>query len=135
VLCEVSNTFGEHHNYLLQAPGGRAIASREWLEAHKVFHVSPFCEVDGHYRFRFSGDGASRFAQIDYHDADGKLLITTIDGHAEPLTAGAAAKAFLSFPFLTAGVVARIHWQALKLWLKRVPWFSKPEPPIQETTR
>jgi uncharacterized protein len=135
VLCEVSNTFGEHHNYLLQAPGGRAIASREWLEAGKVFHVSPFCEIVGHYRFRFAGDERSRFAQIDYHDEGGKLLITTIDGHAEPLTAGSAAKAFLSFPFLTAGVLARIHWQALKLWLKRVPWFSKPEPPIQETTR
>ncbi len=135
VLCEVSNTFGEHHNYLLQAPGGRPIGSREWLTADKVFHVSPFCEVDGHYRFRFAGDATSRFAQIDYHDADGKLLITTIDGHARPLTAASAARAFLSFPFLTAGVVARIHWQALKLWLKRVPWFSKPEPPIQETTR
>jgi DUF1365 family protein len=36
---------------------------------------------------------------------------------------------------MTAGVVARIHWQALQLWLKRVPWFSKPEPPLQETTR
>ncbi len=135
VLAEVNNTFGERHNYLLQAPGGRPIASREWLEAGKVFHVSPFCEVTGRYRFRFSGDEGSRFAQIDYHDDDGKLLITTIDGHAEPLTAGTAARAFLAFPFLTAGVVARIHWQALKLWLKRVPWFSKPEPPIQETTR
>lgn len=132
VVAEVNNTFGERHVYLL---AGHDLAWGRELRARKVFHVSPFCEVDGHYRFRFAGGEASRFAQIDYHDAEGKLLITTIDGHAEPLTAATAAKAFLAFPFLTAGVVARIHWQALKLWAKRVPWFSKPEPPIQETTR
>ena len=135
VLCEVSNTFGERHNYLLTAPGGRPIARREWLEAAKGFHVSPFCEVEGHYRFRFAGDAGFRYAQIDYHDRDGKLLVTTIDGRARPLTAGHALRVFLAFPFLTAGVLARIHWQALKLWLKRVPFFSKPEPPLQETTR
>ncbi len=135
VLCEVSNTFGERHNYLLAHGDGRPIGPRDWLRAEKVFHVSPFCEVEGHYRFRFAGDEARQFAQIDYHDRDGRLLVTAIDGAARPLDARSLARAFLGYPFLTAGVIARIHWQALRLWAKRVPWFPKPEPPLQETTR
>jgi uncharacterized protein len=135
VLCEVSNTFGERHNYVLAHPERRAIGPRDWMRASKVFHVSPFCEVEGHYRFRFAGDAGRQFAQIDYHDRDGKLLVTAIEGEARPVDAASLARALFAYPLMTAGVVARIHWQALRLWLKRVPWFSKPEPPLQETTR
>jgi hypothetical protein len=135
VLCEVSNTFGERHNYLLAHADGRPIGPRDWLRADKVFHVSPFCEVEGFYRFRFAGDAGRQFAEIDYHDRDGKLIVTAIDGEARPVGAASLARAILGYPFMTVGVVARIHWQALRLWLKRVPWFSKPEPPLQETTR
>jgi len=135
VLCEVSNTFGERHNYLLAHGDGRPIAASDRLRADKVFHVSPFCEVEGSYRFRFAGDAGRSLAHIDYHDRDGKLLVTSIDGRAEPIAARSLARAFLGHPLMTAGVVARIHWQALKLWLRRVPFFSKPEPPLQETTR
>ena len=135
VLCEVANTFGERHNYVLAHPDGRPIGARDWMRAGKVFHVSPFCEVDGYYRFRFAGDAARQFAQIDYHDRDGKLLVTAIEGAARPVDAASLARALFGYPLMTVGVVARIHWQALRLWFKRVPWFSKPEPPLQETTR
>jgi DUF1365 family protein len=135
VLCEVSNTFGEHHNYLLAHADRRAIANGDWLTARKVFHVSPFCEVEGHYRFRFSGGDDRQYAQIDYHDPDGKLIVTTIHGRGEALSARGLFAAFFAFPWMTAGVTARIHWQAFRLWLKRVPWFSKPVPPLEETTR
>lgn len=135
VLCEVSNTFGERHNYLLAHEDGRAIGPHDRLRAGKVFHVSPFCEVEGHYEFRFAGDGCRQFARIDYHDRGGRLLVTAIDGAAEPVAARSLARAILGYPLLTAGVVARIHWQALRLFLKRVPFFAKPEPPLQETTR
>jgi len=58
-----------------------------------------------------------------------------LTGTAMPLANGPLLKAFFSYPLLTLGVVARIHWQALKLWVKRVPFFSKPIPPLEETTR
>ncbi len=135
VLCEVSNTFGERHNYLLAHGDGRPVAASDRLAADKVFHVSPFCAVEGSYRFRFASDAGRSLARIDYHDRGGMLLATCIDGRAEPIGTRSLARAFFGYPFMTAAVVARIHWQALKLWLKRVPFFSKPEPPLQETTR
>jgi uncharacterized protein len=135
VLCEVSNTFGERQNYLLAHPDGRAIRGGERLRAAKAFHVSPFCEVAGHYEFRFPGDGRHPAARIDYHDGEGLLLVTALHGRAHALTDRRALQAFLAYPWMTLGVVARIHWQALRLWLRRVPWFSKPEPPMKETTR
>jgi len=135
VLCEVSNTFGERHNYLLAHPDGRAIERGEWMEAAKAFHVSPFCEVRGRYRFRFPGDGDVAMSRIDYHDEQGILLATALHGRAEPITNRSLLRAFFGYPWMTVGVVARIHWQAVRLWWRNVPWFAKPIPPIKETTR
>ena len=137
VLCEVSNTFGERHNYLLahrRRPRHRARATG--CTARKVFHVSPFCEVEGFYRFRFAGDEGAQLAHIDYHDARRQApRHRRSTAGPSPSAPARSRSAFLGYPLMTAGVVARIHWQALRLWLKRVPWFSKPEPPLQETTR
>ncbi len=145
VLAEVSNTFGERHNYLLAHADGRPLADGEVLERDKVFHVSPFMAVSGHYRFRFytksepanaeSDVPTWRLACIDHGDAAGDLLHTALSGKATPMDSRALLKAFFSYPLLTLGVVVRIHWQAFKLWLKRVPYFSKPQPPLEETTR
>lgn len=137
-ICEVNNTFGERHNYVLAHEDERAIVPGDWLAARKVFHVSPFCEVRGHYRFRFEQTGARSFAQIDFYDgggADDKLIVTTIAGSPSDATTGATIGALCRYPLMTLGVIARIHWQAFRLWRKRVPFFSKPHPPIVETTR
>ena len=142
VLAEVSNTFGERHNYLLAHEDGRVIDDGEVLTRDKLFHVSPFMAVSGNYRFRFlsraaSGDiPARRLACIDHADAAGDLLLhTALSGTARPLASGPLLRAFFGYPLLTLGVVMRIHWQALRLWLKGLHFFSKPEPPLEETTR
>ena len=133
VLCDVRNTFGERHCYLLDT--GRPIDNGAELSARKVFHVSPFCRVEGGYRFRFTRVLRTSVACIDYDDADGPLLLTSVSGSAVPVTSASAARAFFGYPLMTAGVVARIHVQALRLWLRRVPFFSKPVPPQQKVTR
>lgn len=135
VLCEVNNTFGEHHNYLLAHPDERPIEPGDVLAARKVFHVSPFCEVAGGYRFQFDLEPGATRVRIDYDDAAGKLLVTSVSGRARPLTSARLARAFALYPWMTAAVIARIHWQALRLWLKGVRFVSKPTPPVQETTR
>ena len=135
VLAEVNNTFGGHHNYLLHRAGA-VLRDGEELRADKLFHVSPFNEIEGGYRFRFHLDRPIPLARIDYDDADGELLLTAISGKARPWTAGALLGAFLRMPLLTTGVVFRIHWQALKLWLKGVPFRgAHVSQPLRESTK
>jgi DUF1365 family protein len=138
VLCEVRNTFGEQHNYLLAQPGAAPLVSGAVLSARKVFHVSPFCEVRGHYRFRFHFGPGRWLARVDYYadpHSPQPLLETWISGKPAPPDARAAGQLLFRYPLFTLGVMARIHWQALKLAAKRVPFFTKPEPPAQATTR
>ena len=141
VVVEVNNTFGERHCYLLAGP---SLGFGRELRARKVFHVSPFCAVAGDYRFRFLraepaagavGDAARIVARIDHHDAAGVLLETSVSGTVAPLDRRRLLRAFAAVPLLTLGIVARIRWQALRLWCKRVPWRRKPEPPSSLVTR
>lgn len=135
VLCEVRNTFGERHNYLVCHDDHRPIAPGDWLGARKLFHVSPFMPVDGHYRFRFRLDADRVSVTIDYHDKDGPILLTGIAGRRAPLDDRAVVRRFLCNPLMTLAVIFRIHWQAARLWLRRTPFFVKPDPPMDETTR
>jgi uncharacterized protein len=142
IVTEVNNTFGERHCYLLRHDAaGRPIAFGRELLAAKVFHVSPFCAVEGAYRFRFlrsegrDGVPPRTLARIDHHDADGLLLQTSVAGTLAPLSVGALRRLFVRMPWLMLGVVARIHWQALVLWCKGVPFFRKPAPPGRFVTR
>ena len=135
VLAEVSNTFGERHNYLVAHPDQRPIRPGDTLAARKVFHVSPFFPVQGRYRFRFAAGSGFSAAFIDYEDAEGPVLRTSISGRGAPLDTRRLLRAFFGYPAFTLGVIARIHYQALKLWWKGVPLFRKPVPPALETTR
>jgi DUF1365 family protein len=144
IVVEVNNTFGERHCYLLHGP---ELAFGKELRAAKRFHVSPFCDVSGSYRFRFlrtdlhpAADGLRKNAQrtvarIDHDDDQGPLLETSVSGQLAPLTRRSTLGAFFGMPLMTFFVVARIHWQALKLWAKHVPFFRKPEPPSTFITR
>lgn len=134
IVAEVNNTFGERHCYLLDAPR-YGVPCR----ADKVFHVSPFCPVRGEYRFVFmrtqhggaNGQRDRTVARIDYHDeAGGPVLIaTSVSGTLLPLNQQTRRQALWGHPLLTLAVIARIHWQALRLWVKRTPFFRQPAPP------
>ena len=134
VVVEVNNTFGERHFYLLQ---GAQLAYGRELSAAKVFHVSPFCQVAGRYKFRFmhSAEGKT-VARIDHEDDAGlALLQTSVSGQLSALTENSARAAFFAMPAMSLMLMARIHWQALRLALKRVPFFGKPAAPEQLVTR
>ena len=134
VVAEVNNTFGERHCYVLDAP-----RYGQTLLADKVFYVSPFCRVEGQYRFRFMrtehAGQARTVARVDLDDAQGPLLQTSISGVLEAVSPTAIRKAIWRHPLMTLGLIAHIHWQALRLWLKHAPYFSKPAPPKDFVTR
>ncbi len=132
ILVEVNNTFGERHGYLLT---GMDLAWGRELQAKKVFHVSPFCRVEGQYRFRFLRAAERTVVRIDHDDEAGALLQTSVSGRLAPFTSAGARRAFFGLPLMTLGVIVRIHWQALRLWTKRVPFFGKPVPPQAFITR
>lgn len=135
VLTEVRNTFGEHHNYLLFHPDQRPITSLDWLEAEKVFHVSPFMQVEGRYRFRFEFSPERVGIWINYSAGEGDLLYTSVAGKRAPLTTGSLMRAFFSSPLMTLKVIGLIHYQALHLWRKGIAYLPKPPLPEKETTR
>jgi uncharacterized protein len=134
VLCEVNNTFGEIHNYLLRHADLRPIVSGEVLEGKKVFHVSPFFSVKGNYRFRFLAQPHQAGANIEYQENGQLALLAHVGGRAQALSAVRLLGALLRFPFMTLGVMVRIHWHALQLWRKGAVFHRKPSPPQERTT-
>lgn len=134
VLCEVNNTFGESHNYLLRHAGWGAIQSGDALCTDKVFHVSPFFPVAGCYHFHFLAQSRQVGAHIEYRQDGKTVLLAHVGGRARPLGAGALLSALLRFPFMTLAVMVRIHWQAVHLWRKGARFHRKPSPPLEHTT-
>ena len=135
VVAEVNNTFGERHCYLLAQPDGGPLRDGVELRARKVFHVSPFCTLEGGYTFRFVNRPGRSLARIDYHDAQGPLLLTSMSGTLEAATPRTLRRALFGQPLFTVGVIARIHLQAWRLWRARVPFHSKPAAPAAAVTR
>ncbi|NOT17778.1 MAG: DUF1365 domain-containing protein [Sulfuriferula sp.] len=135
ILCEVNNTFNEHHSYLLAHEDERPIAESDWLACRKQFHVSPFFAVDGSYQFRFRWTGNHCQFQIDHHQHSNKLLSTTLSGNKQVLTAKILMKLFFTHAWMTFAVIARIHLQAWQIWRKGVKFHTKPTPPDKEISR
>jgi uncharacterized protein len=135
VLAEVNNTFHESHRYLLTPPTGEQILSGQTIGAEKKLHVSPFNEVCGRYEFRFNFASDRWLAVVDYFDGADEsssintnatcLLHTHINGKAKAITQTNLRHALLRFPLQSFAVVARIHWHALLLAIKRVPFHGK----------
>jgi DUF1365 family protein len=125
VLCEVRNTFGEWHGYLLHDRGTpMALPVRD--RADKVFHVSPFFPVAGSYRFRLTAPGASFTAAISYHQ-DGRTRLTAVQqGRRRPLCDRELLRAAWRHPFAGRATLAAIHWEALKIWLRGGRLHRKP---------
>ena len=123
VVAEVNNTFGQRQAYLLREP---TLDGREQT-LRKTLHVSPFCPPKGRYRFRFLWSLPRWSVQVDFDDESGRpTLHTALTGALQPLTPAAVRRVFWRMPWMTLALVLRIHWQALRLWCKHVPWFERP---------
>jgi len=134
VIAEVSNTFGDRHSYLVHHDDLAPITREDTLGARKIFHVSPFMEVEGSYTFRFDIRPDKIGIFIDYDSEKGGLF-ATLTGARRPLTNGAILRAAIRRPMGSRRVLGLIHWQALKLWLKGARYHVRPEPPAREISR
>ncbi len=130
-LYEVRNTFGERHSYLLAAPGGTKMIRQS---CRKVFYVSPFMPMDMEYRFRVVPPGPRVSVVIDGLGEQGRLITASLSGRRVALTDGALLRAFLAAPWLGLKVLGGIHWEALKLWRKKIGLHAKPAPPADPIT-
>ena len=134
VIAEVTNTFGDRHSYLCHADDLRPLTKDVTVTATKIFHVSPFQPVEGGYTFRFDITPETIGIWIDYSAGKGGL-IATLTGPRRPMTNASILGAALRRPLGSRRVLALIHWQALKLWWKRVAYRPRPEPPVEEVSR
>ncbi len=127
VIAEVNNTFGEKHSYVLDGAGA-ALAYEQAIDKDKLFHVSPFFDRTGSYRFTLAEPG-ERLRVVIRQSRDGApSLDATIAGERQTLSDAQIVRQVLRMPWMAAKVVAGIHWEALKLWLRGARFHSKPDP-------
>lgn len=133
VLYEVHNTFGQSHGYLIPAaaaaPGDRIVQ-----QADKGFYVSPFIAMRARYRFRLKAPGERLAVVIRQQVPEGDLLVARHGGRRAELSDRGLLRVFAAYPLMTLKVIAAIHWQALRLWLRGAKLEPRPTPPAQEVT-
>lgn len=128
IVAEITNTpWGERHRYVLDVAAAPRDGANARFRFPKAFHVSPFLPMTVDYDWRFSEPGG----RLHVHMSDRIDGVTVFDAtlalERRPISGRALAAALLGFPFMTFKVIALIHWQALRLWLKRVPFYPHPE--------
>jgi DUF1365 family protein len=134
IIAEVTNTFGDRHCYLCFHDDHRPITRHDELHAKKIFHVSPFQDIAGDYRFRFDIRDDRIGIWIAY-SANQNGVFATLTGTRRRLDFRGMIMAMIRRPLGARRVLALIHWQALKLWWKGAPYRARPVPPRQGISR
>lgn len=116
MIAEVNNTFGGTHSYLL---------TPDQPEGPKVFHVSPFNQVKGHYKFRFTSKAEKEKVDIHYTINSKQVLFASVSGSPLEWSSKNLLKVFLRHPLHNALTLVFIHFEALRLYVKRIPFFGK----------
>jgi len=127
VIYEVRNTFGEIHPYVLPVRAGELNAAGLRQQQDKLFYVSPFVAMAMRYHFRVLPPSDTVRLRILETDHDGPLLAATFSGRRRALTTPALLRSFFSLPLVSLKVMAAIHWEALRLWLKGARLVPRPD--------
>lgn len=126
IIAEINNTpWGEQHCYVLDRADSTSPNGLRFRFG-KEFHVSPFMGMNVVYDWRFMAPGKALAVHMNNLGADGRIFDATLALRRRAISGGALASALARYPFMTAQVIARIYYQALKLWWKRCPYFPHP---------
>lgn len=133
IIYEVNNTFGERHSYLIPV---ESVTSGQIKQAcGKKFYVSPFMDMDMSYEFTLTLPGETLATSINGSHADGSpMIFAAFTGVRRELSDSTLLRALVTYPFLTLGVVAAIHWEAAKLFTKGLRFRRRPLPPHAPVT-
>ena len=134
VVYEVTSTFGLRHAYVIPVPSEDQASGLIRQGAAKALYVSPFMAMEMDYAFRGHAPGDRLDLTIDGLDAEGVLITAVMSGERRPLQDRPLWTATLALPLMTLKVMAAIHWEALKLWLKGVRLTRQPPPARDSVT-
>jgi DUF1365 family protein len=131
LVYQVHNTFGERHSYVIPVEDqSDALHQR----CRKLFYVSPFLDMDMRYDFRIRGPDDQINVGICTSTSERPVLSAVLMGARQTLTDRNLALLFLKIPAITVKVIAAIHWEALRLWVKGIRLRQRPLPPEQSAT-
>lgn len=133
IVAEVHNTpWGETHCYVLDCRTADRGADGYRFSFDKDFHVSPFMDMHQHYRWCLSAPGEALNVNMDSYEGEKKLFNAHMELQYKTIDHFSMAGMLVSYPLMTVKVITAIYWQALRLWLKKVPFHSHPRHLEQE---
>ena len=121
IFYEVKNTFGEQHTYIFKAQDEKTVQNK----CKKKFYVSPFIEMDCEYHFKTLNPREQLSVVINQNDKDGKLLFASQDGISKDFNNKNLILSYLTHPLMTFKIIGAIHYEAFKLWVKRIRLVAK----------
>lgn len=127
IAAEVTNTpWKERHVYWMKVADGQVGKGGASFRVPKVFHVSPFMAVEGHYRWAFGQPGHHLKVHISEFSGEEFFFDASLSMTKAPWAASEIHRVLWRFPWMTLKVITAIHWEALKLWIKRTPVHTHP---------
>jgi DUF1365 family protein len=127
VVAEINNTpWGERHSYVLPESMNMATRKKKRYRFDKAFHVSPFMDMDMQYDWRFVEPGRELVVHMENVLNGSSFFDATLTLTRREITSASLAKVLAFYPLMTLKVIAAIHWQALRLWWKKCPYFVHP---------
>jgi len=136
IVAEVNNTpWGQTHCYVLDEQTNQGSATKKRYEFQKELHVSPFMQMEVEYKWHFTGPGRSLTIHMQNNSGEAKFFDATMVLRRKEINKGLLGGLLWRYPFMTGKVITAIHWNALLLWLKRIPSYSHPNKILKQSER